>query len=244
MVTTGMSASTVLHHFGCSTMSSSWSQSHSYPSPIAESVIPAPSNRDLKVETHEPTGLDYTWRLWRHCCCRYGWYPLVLAPLVTTGCMLSIYSAYGCNFILVEIGFLPSNGSWNESSSAQFGLFSYQSGQPETNKYREAFLDGCREYPDRFSDIFIDGDRTWKVARVMASISGIACLVGAVSWVSRPYVFSNSAAVLTKYLREYTPGHFLALCHQSTSSILLLAGSFNAFTCSRISFRRLKVSSF
>ena len=171
----------VPHNFGCSTMSSSWSQSRSYPSPNAESVIPAPFNRDLKVQTHEPTGLEYTWRFWRHCCCRYGSYPLALAPLVTIGCLLSIYSAFGCNFVLVEIGFLPSNGSWNESSSAQFGLFSYQSGQPETNIYRETLLDGCREYPDRFSDIFIDGDRTWKVARVMASVSGIASLVGAVS---------------------------------------------------------------
>jgi hypothetical protein len=94
---------------------------------------------------------------------------------------LSIYAAYGCDFVRVEIGFIPSNRSWNESSSAEFGMFSYQSGEPVTDKYREAFLNGCRLYPDRFSDIFIDGDRTWKVARMMAYVSGIASLVGTVS---------------------------------------------------------------
>lgn len=95
----------------------------------------------------------------------------MIAPLVTAGCLLSLYSATGCDFVRVDIGFTPSNDGWNQST-AEFGLFLYQSGEPEIDKYREAFIDGCRMYETEFLSIFIDEDRTWKVARIMAYISG------------------------------------------------------------------------
>ena len=111
------------------------------------------------------SGITVSWRLWRHCCCRYGWYPLLIAPIISAGCFLSLYSAGGCDFVRVNVGFTPSNDSWN-SSTAELGLFFYQSGIKDKNKYRAAFLDGCRQYTDDFTDEFIQDDRTWKVARV------------------------------------------------------------------------------
>ena len=137
-----------------------------------------------KKSTKSPSGLTHTWRLWRHCCCRYGWYPLLVAPIVTTGCMLSLYSSAGCDFIRVDVGFTPSNPAWNQST-AELGLFLYQSEEPETNKYREALVDGCRWYEDDFNEDFIDDDRTWKVARIMAYISAISsalAMVRQVKW--------------------------------------------------------------
>mmetsp|Transcript_3061 Transcript_3061/g.6595 ORF Transcript_3061/g.6595 Transcript_3061/m.6595 type:complete len:436 (+) Transcript_3061:175-1482(+) len=117
-----------------------------------------------------PSGFQHSWRLWRLCCCRYGWYPLLVAPLVTVGCIFSLYSAAGCDFIRVDVGFTPSNTGWN-SSSLKLGLFLYQSGEEDTNKYYAAFLNGCRLYPKELSDEFVEDDRTWKVAQIMAYVS-------------------------------------------------------------------------
>lgn len=102
-----------------------------------------------------------------------------MAPLVTAGCLLSLYSAAGCDFVRVDIGFTPSNDGWNQSS-VEFGLFQYQSGEPDIEKYREALVEGCRVYESNFSSIFIDDDRTWKVARIMAYISGVASMLSMV----------------------------------------------------------------
>lgn len=126
------------------------------------------------------SGFAYSWKLWRHCCCRYGKYPLLVAPIVTAGCLFSLYASVGCDFLQVNVGFSPSNDSWNEST-AELGLFLYQSGEAETNKYREALLDGCRWYEDDFTEEFIEDDRTWNVARIMAYISGGASIVATVS---------------------------------------------------------------
>jgi hypothetical protein len=134
------------------------------------------------MKNGSPSGLTHTWRLWRHCCCRYGWYPLLVAPLVTAGCLLSLHASAGCDFLRVNVGFTPSNEAWNQST-AELGLFFYQSGEPEINKYREALVDGCRWYEDDFNEAFIDDDRTWKVTRIMAYISGCASIVAMVSLV-------------------------------------------------------------
>jgi hypothetical protein len=81
----------------------------------------------------------------------------------------------------VDIGFAPSNDGWNQST-AEFGLFQYQSGEPEVDRYREALMEGCRAYGGDFSDVFIDDDRTWKVARTMAYIAGVSSTVGMVGF--------------------------------------------------------------
>ena len=127
-----------------------------------------------------PSGLQHTWRLWRYCCCRYGWYPLLVAPIVTVGCLLSIYSSAGCDFIRVDVGFTPSNTGWN-NSTLELGLFLYQSGETDTNKYYAAFVDGCRSYTDEFVEEFVQDDRTWRVAQIMAYVSGGGSIVATVS---------------------------------------------------------------
>lgn len=87
--------------------------------------------------------------------------------------MFSLYSSAGCDFIRVNVGFTPSNEAWNQST-AELGLFFYQSGEAEANKYRASLVDGCQWYEDIFNDHFIEDDRTWQVARIMAYISAIS----------------------------------------------------------------------
>ena len=126
-----------------------------------------------------PSGLMHSWRLWRLCCCRYGWYPLLVAPIITVGCLFSLYSAAGCDFIRVDVGFTPSNTGWN-SSTLELGLFRYQSGEEDTNKYYATFLDGCRPYTEEFLDEFVDDDRTWRVAQIMAYVAAGGSLLATV----------------------------------------------------------------
>lgn len=159
---------------------SAWHPPSSAPPSIPDGVVPTSVASNSMYKPRPRSGLTYTWRLWRHCCCRYGWYPLTIAPLVTAGCFLSLYSSAGCDFVRVNVGFTPSNTGWNQST-AQLGLFLYQSGESEINQYREFFVDGCRWYDEEFSNEFIDNDRTWLVSRIMSYISGgagIAAMVG------------------------------------------------------------------
>ncbi|KAG7342039.1 hypothetical protein IV203_007131 [Nitzschia inconspicua] len=118
-----------------------------------------------------PRCTSSSWRLWRHCCCRYGWYPILVAPFITFGCILSLYSSGRCDFIRVDVGFTPANEAWNDST-AELGLFFYQTGENHTNRYRATFLNGCRQYTDEFVDEFIRNDRTWNVSRIMAYVAG------------------------------------------------------------------------
>ena len=103
-----------------------------------------------------------------------------MAPIVTVGCLLSIYSSAGCDFIRVDVGFTPSNTGWN-NSTLELGLFLYQSGETDTNKYYAAFVDGCRSYTDEFVEEFVQDDRTWRVAQIMAYVSGGGSIVATVS---------------------------------------------------------------
>lgn len=103
-----------------------------------------------------------------------------MAPIVTVGCLFSLYSAAGCDFIRVDVGFTPSNSGWN-NSTLELGLFLYQSGEVDTNKYRAAFVDGCRAYTEEFADEFVGGDRTWRVAQIMAYVAAGGSVLATVS---------------------------------------------------------------
>jgi len=124
-----------------------------------------------------------TWKLWRHCCCRYGWYSILVMPIITSGCLLSLYSSLGCSFVDLDVGFTPSNSAYNKST-ASLGLFTVYTGNKndEENRFYNNILDGCEWYSDSFESCFIETDRTWKVARIMAYISAAASITATVSF--------------------------------------------------------------
>ncbi|KAL7529894.1 hypothetical protein ACHAXR_003213 [Thalassiosira sp. AJA248-18] len=129
----------------------------------------------------QPGWID-VWRLWRHCLCRFGWYPLFVAPLVTCACLLDLYSSTGCDFIRMDIGFRPANDVWSDSH-AQLGLFSFDSHETDKNKWKRSFNDGCQLYSENFVSTFMATDQTWHISRIMAYISGISSLVAlATAW--------------------------------------------------------------
>jgi hypothetical protein len=99
--------------------------------------------------------------------------------VITSGCLLSLHSSFGCDFVQLDVGFTPSNQAWNQST-AKLGLFYMYTGKEPENKYEETLFDGCEWYSDAFEFNFIEGDRTWKVARIMALISGAASITATV----------------------------------------------------------------
>lgn len=54
-------------------------------------------------------------------------------------------------------------------------------GKEGEGTYKDALFEGCEWYSDAFEFNFIEGDRTWRVARIMALISGAASITAAVS---------------------------------------------------------------
>jgi hypothetical protein len=137
-------------------------------------------NKSWRVTRGGASGLTQVWKLWRHCCCRYGWYPLLVAPIVTASCLLDLYSSLGCEFLNVDVGFIPSNPAWNQSTAA-LGLFQYHSGMEGSDVLTNVFVEGCRRYSNEFESVFVDGDRTWEVTRIMAYISGAGGILATVS---------------------------------------------------------------
>lgn len=112
----------------------------------------------------------------------------MVAPLITCACLCDVYSSTGCDFIRMDIGFIPVNDVWSDSS-AQLGMFSFDSHEADRNKWKRKFNDGCQTYSENFEKIFIASDQTWYMSRIMSYISGISSLV----------------AVLTSWLLTITP---------------------------------------
>jgi hypothetical protein len=128
------------------------------------------------------------WKCLRRYLCTNGWYPFIVALIVTTGFILSLYSSSGCQFIDIHVGFTPNNAAWNESR-AELGLFYYRnpsgtdSSSLETSN--DLFYDGCIWYTDIFQEKVIDRDRTWRVSRIMAMIAvGSSLLVTITVWMA------------------------------------------------------------
>lgn len=84
----------------------------------------------------------------------------------------------------MQVGFTPNNRAWN-NSEANIGLFFVHSyDAPEYSKPRRYFHDGCVPYSESFQEIFIEKDRTWRVARIMAIVAAAAgCLAAFVAWI-------------------------------------------------------------
>mmetsp|Transcript_1775 Transcript_1775/g.3421 ORF Transcript_1775/g.3421 Transcript_1775/m.3421 type:complete len:391 (-) Transcript_1775:46-1218(-) len=130
----------------------------------------------------------HCWMYGRHSVCRYGWYPALVAPFLTMACLLSLYSSGGCDFIKVHVGFTPQpNMGWNESD-ASLGFWYYGEEDAVHDFDYVPIYGGCEWYQDGFDEIFIQKDRTWTVARIMAMVAGGASTVAAIlSWL---YVFT------------------------------------------------------
>lgn len=124
------------------------------------------------AKTSGPSALTVLWKFWRHSCCRFGWIPLLVAPLVTASCLLDVYSSIDCNFMQVNVGFIPSNAAWNQST-ATLGLFQFKA-DGETDLLDDLTVQACTPFSTKFKSQFIDGDKTWEVIRIMAYVSGIS----------------------------------------------------------------------
>lgn len=129
-----------------------------------------------------------TWKYWRHICCLHGSYPLAVAIIALAAFLLSLYSTTGCDYIAVDIGFIPSNAAYNNQSQANLGFF-YLDHRKEGSAVLEdhnnimivdAFHGGCKLYSDLFQQDFIASDRTWRVARIMAIIAASAGLASTI----------------------------------------------------------------
>ncbi|KAL7541667.1 hypothetical protein ACHAWF_006991 [Thalassiosira exigua] len=143
---------------------------------------PSPNSSASDASDALSPGYIACWTLWRHCLCRFGWYPLLVAPLVTCACLLDVCASTGCDFIRMDIGFDPRNDVWGDSR-AQLGLFSFDSRERERNKWKRSFHDGCRTYSEAFDASFVGNDQAWRISRIMAYVSGVASLVAlATAW--------------------------------------------------------------
>lgn len=120
-------------------------------------------------------------KIWRHCCCRYGFYPLIVAPFVTASFLMDVYCSLGCGFVTLDVGFQPTNEAWDKQK-LEFGLFNVQSGvvsshsQPLMNLVHP----GCVGFDELFKQFFIQGDKTWVMSQIMGIISGCAGCVATV----------------------------------------------------------------
>mmetsp|Transcript_36661 Transcript_36661/g.44818 ORF Transcript_36661/g.44818 Transcript_36661/m.44818 type:complete len:487 (+) Transcript_36661:94-1554(+) len=127
--------------------------------------------------TETPSGLVDTWKLWRHCLCRHGWYPILIAPVVTCACVMDLYASRSCDFMKVNVGFEPTNDVWN-SATAEIGFWSYQSGNYETVRDYKNLYPGCMNFSQEFTDYFIGEDKVWTAVRIMSMASDICGLIG------------------------------------------------------------------
>jgi len=131
--------------------------------------------------SHSPTGWSQIWKFGRHCCCRYGWWPLFVAIVCTAALLLDLYTSFSCDLLQVNVGFIPSNTGWNQSI-ANIGIFFHQS-ESLREEFGDNIVEGCVRYSDEFEQQFIDGDKTWTATQIMALIAGIAGMIAAVvSW--------------------------------------------------------------
>lgn len=107
---------------------------------------------------------------------------MFVAPVVTAGFLLSVYSSAGCDFIDVTVGFTPNNVALNQSE-ANLGLFFYydESAVGINNRYQEIFHKGCVWYDDVFDESIISKDRTWKVARIISMVAAASGLLAALT---------------------------------------------------------------
>lgn len=150
--------------------------------PSSGGTSSANSSNSLRLTSSSATCGQKCWRFWRKCCCRSGGYPLLVAPVLTAACLLSLYSTAGCEFVDLQVGFTPSNDAYNRST-ALLGFFYHNSNYDHHDDILDTLHSGCSRYTNIFEQDFIGKDRTWKVSRIMALISAIGSLLcGLLIW--------------------------------------------------------------
>lgn len=164
------------------------------------------------VERNVPSGLSVIWKLWRHCLCRNGFYPVIVAPFVTAAFVFDVYASTGCRFIHLDVGMEPTNKAWNQTQ-ADLGLFFYRETieASSSNFVMNTFHPECQAYDSVFNEFFIKGDKTWKMSQILAFISaGGGCIATAVIWMMiitpLPSCFIWPGILLPAVLIEFLTG--------------------------------------
>lgn len=124
-----------------------------------------------------------SWRPWRIFCCRNGYYPLIIAPIVSAAFLLDLYTTFGCNFIHVDIGFQPVNQGWNQQK-LDVGIFFFNNHDvafTDGGILMETFHRGCRRYTPNMNQDLIGSDQIWIISRIISWISGCAGFSATVS---------------------------------------------------------------
>ena len=132
----------------------------------------------MQKNMRTPKGITQTWRLWRHCLCRFGCYPLLVTPFVTLACAFALMSSIDCEYMTVSIGFTPTNTYWEKSSTLDVGLWFIQSHKSnEGLPWKETSLPGCRRFDTSFEELLLESDSTWSAARIGAMVSACASIL-------------------------------------------------------------------
>ena len=144
-------------------------------------IMKDPSSTKKLRDNRVPSGMRSAWKLWRHCCCRNGFYPLIVAPFITASFLLDVFCTLGCGFITLDVGFKPINEAWDDQR-LEFGLFNYQTGISDvnSNSYMNNFHPGCEVFDDLFKEFFVVGDKTWIMAQIMGIVSACAGCIATV----------------------------------------------------------------
>jgi len=130
-----------------------------------------------KSETKE------VWKPWRLFCCRNGYYPLLVAPIISVAFLLDLYTTFGCDFVHIDVGFQPVNQGWNQQI-LDVGMFFYNSHNASVTDggvLMEAFHQGCRRYDPTMIQYLIGSDQVWLVSRIISAISGSSGFFATVS---------------------------------------------------------------
>ena len=120
-------------------------------------------------------------------CCRFGWYPKILAFFVTAGLGLSATSSLYCDFMTIVLDFTPGGYYQNQVG---LGLWSFESPLGQCVSYVEAYESGGLGMG--YSDWFMNKDFSWTVARILAMTGGLFGTISLVSVVMFKSIFFTS----------------------------------------------------
>lgn len=135
--------------------------------------------------------------------CRIGWHPRILAFCTTAALGLSVASTLDCQFMTVDLGFAPRGYPGDELG---FGLWAYAAPDGRCLSFAESHgpsaAGGFSGLHPLYSNVVINDDTGWSVARILAIVGTV---FGALSLVSEYSKNSTSYLVLAMLI-------FILLC--------------------------------